>query len=198
MNKIITVIKTLVAGLAIIVLMSGCLLSKKGPNTCFGGSNMTNPRLVGTPDFSSEAPQLTITWDKGTGKGAELPDSYFAAVKGTGGVTIGYRPNLKWVEFVEKVEFDGVTKTITISFTSLDTLFQNPDPSNREALPVSLVFPNRVEALDCSVGGVGWYNEWYVLNIDLLLNSETKELRDIEIKEELDSYTLANYQLEEQ
>ena len=48
-------------------------------NPCSDGENMSNPRIQGEIQENDEGFVLTVVWDKGTEKGALLPDAYFAS-----------------------------------------------------------------------------------------------------------------------
>jgi hypothetical protein len=66
-----------------LVLALACLTGCEtyGSDTCTGGTNMEHPRLVdGLEPTSGVGYVFRITWDPGTGRGASLPDAYFAHV----------------------------------------------------------------------------------------------------------------------
>lgn len=129
-----------------LVTLSSCVFVK---DTCNGGLNMSNPRVVGGFDASLQAPQLVITWDTGTGRGAELPDRYFAEVmEGS---------------LLKDVTFNSNPKSITMTFEPLDML-------TTDALEVSLTFPDRRGFIDCQHSGAP---DRY--NLDITLNFSEKK-----------------------
>jgi hypothetical protein len=100
-------------------------------DTCNQGMNMTNPRVVGGFDAASLSPTLVITWDTGTGRGAELPDRYFAEVTG-----------YSIEEFT--ATFNSSPKNITLTFGSLSNFL-----AKKDRLEVTLNFPDRRGYIDC-------------------------------------------------
>ena len=88
----------------VLLLLPACSI-----NTCTRGQNMTNPRLVNGVEQVEAGHRIRITWDQGTGRGASLPDAYFAVVRVESGV-----------EFVNMIQKSG-EREITIIFNDLAT-----------------------------------------------------------------------------
>jgi hypothetical protein len=49
-------------------------------DTCTGGVNMTNPRLVAGLEPSAGGALTRITWDPGTDAGAQLPSTWMMSI----------------------------------------------------------------------------------------------------------------------
>jgi hypothetical protein len=125
-------------GIVLLVCGFGC-----GPeDTCSGGSNMSSPRLASGGDTSSAGLTLLIAWDRGTGRGADLPDSYFAEV----GVS-----NYRFAESdngrIADLKLEG-SRLISVT---LDPVFRETARSRTAVL--YLEFPDRAGSLHCSHPG---------------------------------------------
>ncbi|MDB4994091.1 MAG: hypothetical protein JWM74_1523 [Myxococcaceae bacterium] len=67
--------------IAALVTTLACSSDGGAVDNCGGGSNMSSPRLVSGVETDRGARFLRITWDRGTGRGAELSRNYFESVR---------------------------------------------------------------------------------------------------------------------
>ena len=137
---------------ALVFCSPGCGTSEgsRGGDTCSGGSNMENVRVtLGTNTAS--ATELTITWDRGTGPGAGLPDTYFEQVTVVGGASKG-------------------TATFSPERTLAVTYAGAPEPADGgdSMLRIILQFPDRRTAIECSHPGMA---DRYYLTVTLTFDS---------------------------
>ena len=136
-------------------LLVGCTLPGNpgaGRDTCTQGENMTDPRLVAGLEGTEGEARIRITWDQGTGVGAQLPPAYFQAV----GLST---PS----EYVSSVALTA-EREITVEFDDLTELLVAGKP-----LELSLIFPDRRAFIACSHAGM---DDRYYLNITLQFSSE--------------------------
>lgn len=116
---------------------------------------MTNPRLVKTFDSSVTFPELVITWDVGTERGADLPSSYFAALELS---CINFREGCSR-SLIEDVSYQENTQSITVRFKDL-----NSHLSTDNEISFALQFPDREDYIDCEHPGK---RDRYFLNVNL-------------------------------
>jgi hypothetical protein len=131
------------------------------PDTCSDGDNMGNPRVADGFDPADLEPELRVVWDRGSGRGAELPDHYFAEVELSAGTGSEIRALVQSVEH-------SAAREITVRFDAqaLATLLQR-----QNQLVISLAFPDRRTVIDCRHPGMA---DMYLL--DVLLVFESGEL----------------------
>lgn len=140
-------------GLLIVLTLNSCGfldLNEIFKDTCTQGDNMSNLRVVQGFDPISPSPTLIITWDTGTQRGAELPDTYFAQVKS------GYA---KDNPLIKDIRFNPSPKTFVLSFENLETVL-----SQKNSLELELLFPDREGYIDCQHPGS---TDWYYLTMTL-------------------------------
>jgi hypothetical protein len=131
------------------------------PDTCSQGDNMSNPRVADGFDPAALEPELHVVWDRGSGRGAELPDHYFAEVELSAGTGSEIRAVVQSVEH-------SAAREITVRFDAqaLATLIQR-----QNQFVISLAFPDRHTVIDCKHPGMA---DMYLL--DVLLVFESGEL----------------------
>jgi hypothetical protein len=117
-------------------------------DTCTGGENMANPRLVAGLEQSEAAPMIRIAWDQGSGPGAELPPAYFEKILVEEGED--------WVQAIEK----SGEREITVVFNDLAGHLQD----EQNSLHLRLVFPDRAAHISCFHLGAP---DAYLLELDL-------------------------------
>jgi hypothetical protein len=108
-------------------------------DTCSSGDNMTNPR-VARFDPGASTPSLLIVWDVGTGRGAELPETYFEKVK--------LADDGQDAPPITSVEYRGGRELI-VTFGNLESYL-----SSRDTLSFVLEFPDRLGYINCSHPGM--------------------------------------------
>lgn len=131
----------------------------KDGDTCTGGANMTNPRLVAGLESAAGATFVRITWDPGTGLGAELGRSYFATVRLLpatldAGVAVAEAPAL--------------TGDREIRVEIVDT---RPPP---KTLSFELAFDDRARHVDCRHPGMA---DQYVLAVAIDVDASSEVTR---------------------
>jgi hypothetical protein len=119
-----------------------------GGDNCTQGDNMTSPALAGGLEQGSDGAQVRILWDPGTGRGAELPSSYFDTVTVEG-------PDAAAVSQVKLTK----EREITVTFVDLAPIL-----AAQSSLSFSLVFPDRREFIMCSHPGMA---DRYLLDVTL-------------------------------
>ena len=137
-----------------------CLLCALGPcsdaprDTCSGGDNMSDPQISEGFDPSAEDPELQLTWERGTGNGARLPDSYFDSVRPSSiGAT---REVIRSVEHIApreiRIQFarEGLARNLALS----------------SELKLTLQFADRRIAIDCTHPAS---SDTYVVTITLVV-----------------------------
>ena len=145
--------------LAWILLAVAACGDDTGDDTCSTGENMTNPRVTGEPDALSDAPELRIAWDAGTGRGNELPASYFDAV------SVAPETDPAVVGSIAAVEH-STEREITVRFQDISTLAGQPG-----GLALTLEFPDRREFIDCTHPGM---EDRYLLDVQLTFDATGK------------------------
>jgi len=139
-------VTTGLAAVAVAVL-TGCGHDQgRGADTCSGGSNMENVRVVAESRATGDT-QVTITWDQGTGQGARLPASYFDAVELA---STGPQGDARF-------EPD---RTIVVTLSNAAPVADGGSPE----LSFVLVFPDRAEVIDCDHPGM---KDQYFLTVTL-------------------------------
>jgi len=135
------------------VLIPGC-----PPDTCTQGDNMTDPRLVNDLEPANGASQVRITWDPGTGVGADLPDAYFSAVNlgESAGTPITQSDLIRSVQLT-------ASRELTVTFQ--DTFV----PATVGMANFRLFFPDRRDFITCSHPGD---TDRYFLDVTLELTPE--------------------------
>lgn len=118
---------------------------------CGGGVNMTDPRIEGGFDSSAESPTLRVVWGPGTGKGAELPSTYFDAVE------LRPRPG-DASSLVTGLERTG-SREIVLTFSSVQAYLEE-----NQSFVVLLEFPDRRRYIDCDHAGM---QDFYMLTVTL-------------------------------
>ena len=142
---------------ALLVVLPGCKA-----DTCSGGANMTDPRVLGEFSAASTTPTLRIGWDAGTELGALLPDAYFEDVV-VGGGDDG--------ALIETVSYTS-ERELTVVFGSLEASL-----AERDALSFTLEFPDRALHTNCTHGGM---SDTYLLAVTLHFDgSGTLEAADL-------------------
>jgi hypothetical protein len=121
-------------------------------DTCTGGSNMTDPRLVAGLEPSAGGSLMRITWDPGTGEGAQLSPDYFAAVR------LSSQTATEVQGLVPSVSLTG-EREITVRFRNL-----GPYLSTHRTLELVLAFPDRRGFTACEHAGM---DDEYLLKIRL-------------------------------
>jgi len=128
------------------------------PDSCSPGDNMGNPRVADGFDPADLEPELRVVWDRGSGRGAELPDQYFAGVE----LSAATGPEVRAV--VQSVEHSAAREiTVRLDGRSLSTLIQRQDQ-----FVISLEFPDRRTVIDCSHPGMA---DRYFLDVLLVFES---------------------------
>ena len=142
---------------ALLLIVPGCKA-----DTCSGGQNMTNPRVLGEFSAASSAPILRIGWDAGTELGTLLPDEYFEDVV------------VSWGDdgaLIENVSYTS-ERELTVVFSSLEEAL-----AERDALSFTLEFPDRAVHTNCTHGGM---SDRYFLDVTLYFGeSGTLESTDL-------------------
>ncbi len=133
---------------ALLIVVPGCKA-----DTCSGGQNMTNPRVVGEFSAAASPPTLRIGWDAGTKLGALLPDAYFEDVV----VSWGGAGAL-----IEEVSLSS-ERELTVVFSSLGEPL-----AERDELGFTLEFPDRAAHTSCAHGGM---SDQYLLDVILHLDA---------------------------
>lgn len=155
--------------LALAVLMAlGCGDGVRS-DTCTGGVNMTNPRLVAGLEPSAGGSLIRITWDPGTGSGAQLPSGYFAAVQ----LSPGTAPEVQML--VGAISQTG-EREITVRFRNMGGYL-----STHDTLDFVLAFPDRRGFISCEHAGM---DDVYLLKIHLRFNAQ-QELQESVLTEEV-------------
>jgi hypothetical protein len=125
--------------LCLLCTISACDDSTR--DTCSGGDNMSDPRISEGVDLTAQNPELHLTWERGTGIGATLPDSYFDSVRPTD--TAVNREVVQSVRHIAARELliqlarDGLTKHL----------------ENGSEIELILAFPDRRSAIECTHPG---------------------------------------------
>ena len=119
---------------------------------------MANPRVAAGFDPGIPAPELKVVWDRGSGRGAELPDTYFDEV------TLSASTGAEVQAVVQSVEHSAA-REITVRFDAraLSTLL-----ARQAEFTISLQFPDRSKAIDCTHPGMA---DAYFLDVLLVFVS---------------------------
>lgn len=126
---------------------SGCLFF---PDTCNDGFNMTTPRVEDGVESDSSGLFLRVTWDEGTGTGADLPPAYFADVT--------LEPLDEGELLADSVVLTA-TRELTVRFADTVTSQTLIDATSTG---FTLEFSDRREHIDCTHIGS---NDRYLLNV---------------------------------
>jgi hypothetical protein len=139
------------------IALTGC--PPVGPDTCNDGVNMTNPRLVNGLEQAGGRYQVRITWDAGTGRGAELPDEYFANVYlgGSSGAPV------EQTELIASVAQTGPRELTVVFQQAVDADYLREHAS----ISFRLFFPDRRGFIECRHPGSA---DRYVLDVLLTLD----------------------------
>jgi hypothetical protein len=139
-------------------LLPACSDDDPGRDTCSEGDNMGNPRLANGFDLGALEPEFRVIWDRGSGRGADLPDHYFDEVR----LSASTGSEIRTV--VQSVDHSGA-REITVRFDgrALSTLLVR-----QSQLVISLQFPDRATAIDCTHPGMG---DSYFLDVLLVFES---------------------------
>jgi hypothetical protein len=136
--------------LCLLSAISACDDSKR--DTCSDGDNMSNPRISEGVDLTVQSPELHLTWERGTGIGATLPDSYFDSI----------RPSELDVsrEVIQSAQHIA-PREILIQLAR-EELIRNLEKSSE--LKLTLWFPDRRSTIPCTHPGTA---DMYIVNITL-------------------------------
>ncbi|MFO0740192.1 MAG: hypothetical protein U0270_30105 [Labilithrix sp.] len=121
-----------------------------GSDTCSGGQNMTSPVISGPVAPDGDGTRVRITWERGTGRGADLPAKYFDAPVASPAAQVDR------VEHVSERELDVVLKGA-------------PAAQAGKTLAIALDFGDRRTVLDCKHPGM---QDHYVLELTLTFGSD--------------------------
>lgn len=118
-----------------------------GPDTCSGGENMSNVRLdPGTPPSPSST-RVDFLFDPGTGVGARLPESYYAAAVAE-----------------DRQGADGGSVVSDVSLVSTGHLRLGLQRELGTGMGTRLRFPDRRKFIDCRHPG---QDDWYFLDLSI-------------------------------
>jgi hypothetical protein len=157
--------------LCLLYAISACEDSKR--DTCSGGDNMSNPRISEGVELTAQSPELHLTWERGTGVGASLPDSYFDSVRRSeSGV------NLEVIQSVEHI----AAREILIRLAR-EGLIRRLEEGR--ALNLTLEFPDRRSAIACTHPGTA---DVYVVNITLEVHGGVLSRATVEQSAHLGGY----------
>jgi hypothetical protein len=137
--------------LLLAVSMGAFLLAcnEHGADTCGGGDNMSSPAV--TLEQDPQGNFLRLRWDRGTGRGAELPPAYFA------GVTLADPSRFDSGTVAASVHASQ-DREIMVRLAALDTLWAGADGGAPSGAPVTMTvqleFPDRKQFIDCSHPGM--------------------------------------------
>lgn len=121
-----------------------------GSDTCSGGQNMTNPVIAGPVAPDGDGTRVRITWELGTGRGADLPAKYFDA------------PVASPAAQVDRVEH--------VSERELDVVLNGaPSTQAGKTLAITLDFRDRRTVLDCKHPGM---EDHYILELTLTFGGD--------------------------
>ena len=128
--------------------------SGTGGDTCTQGTNMTSPALAGGLEQSgSGAMSVRILWARGSGRGAELPATYFdrITIEGNDAAAVSQTAHTQ-------------EREITLTFANLTASL-----SGKSTLKFSLVFPDRTEFILCGHPGMP---DRYLLDVSLSFDAD--------------------------
>jgi hypothetical protein len=141
--------------IALLTLALGCS-DGPGEDSCNGGDAMSTPLVAQDFDATAAAPTLSLTWSAGTGRGAQLPASYFDDVM--------VAPE---TDAVVRGLITGVTHTaareIVVTFIDLSNFL-----TSQSQLSFTLQFPDRRQFIDCQHPGMA---DRYLLEVTLSFDS---------------------------
>jgi hypothetical protein len=123
---------------SVVALLCALAACEVHPDTCTGGNNLGNPRIADGFDPRAPNPELHLLWDQGSGRGAELPASYFDAVRASD----KYGKSQKLVVSAKHV----ASREIVVQLAATE-LAQHLDGDVE--LSITLTFPDRRTAIDC-------------------------------------------------
>lgn len=129
-------------------------------NPCGGGENMTNPRLQRGFQDIGRALILNIAWDRGTEKGALLPDAYFQSpqVECTlGGTHQNPCPLVSEVKLIK-------SRVWQVAFDK-----KKLQPYYGQSISLGFNLPDRRDHIECSHPGM---EDSYALRIELSIDKE--------------------------
>jgi len=133
------------------------LVACSNDDACQRGAALGNPRIAGPLLTSARGVLLRIAWDPGSGRGAELPESYFAAAK---------------VNEQRDVGPDGpaIDTNVTVRGREMELIVLSVRESLSGALRFRIDFPDRKRFITCEDGSsTGPYG----LSADLTLANGT-------------------------
>ena len=139
--------------LALGAIASSC--TQRTADTCNGGLNMSSPMLAAGLEGNAESPAIRIVWSQGTGRGADLPHSYFASVRVAFGVPVLIAALIDAVALTADRE-------ITVRFKNLDEFL-----AENASLQFMLGLADRQAFIDCDhPGGTDSYQLRVTLQFD--------------------------------
>jgi hypothetical protein len=138
-------------------------------DSCTGGSNMSNPRLVNGLEPAAGGSLLRITWEQGTDQGAQLSSDYFAAARVSSDTTTAVQGLISDVSLTEE-------RQLTVRFRNL-----GPYLVEHDTLEFALAFPDRRDFISCSHPGM---DDEYLLRVRLEFD-EQKQLAGSSLTEEV-------------
>ena len=121
-----------------------------GRDTCTGGLNVSAPHLDGGIYTDTGTPAVRISWSQGTGRGARLPESYFAQVSSS---------EYGDVDLIDSVRFMA-PRTVIVYFSSAFVERIKSKPT----VTFSLMFPDRSTSISCYHRGM---SDRYFLKVDM-------------------------------
>jgi len=113
---------------------------------------MSNPRINEGVDLTGQSPELHLTWERGTGIGATLPDSYFDSV----------RPSEMDVSHEVIQSIQHIAPRDILIQLAREELIRSLEKSSQ--LKLTLWFPDRRSAIPCTHPGTV---DTYIVNITL-------------------------------
>ena len=139
--------------LALLLAASAWGCSSDDADTCTQGDTMSEPRAADL-DAGADAPELVLSWDRGTGRASELPSRYFDAV------TLAPAPETSAtvLPLITSVEHSA-EREITVTFAPLTEYLMSASQ-----LDFTLVFPDRESFIDCNHRGMA---DRYLLDVAL-------------------------------
>lgn len=143
--------------------------SKDSQDTCTGGSNMSNPRLVDGLEPAAGGSLLRITWEPGTDQGAQLSSDYFAAAHVSSDTASEVQSLISNVSLTED-------RQLTVRFRNL-----GPYLVEHDTLEFSLAFPDRRDFISCSHPGMA---DVYLLRVRLQFDAQ-KQLQGSSLTEDV-------------
>ena len=141
------------------IVVAGCGASDYGPDTCNDGTTMRDPALGALLDVDGAQPRMTIGWQPGVGRGAELPAAYFEAVEAVASAELAAL--IATVSYVDPRE-------LHLTFAPLTNYLAQHD-----RLAFALRFPDRAAFIDCTHPGSA---DAYLLEVEIVFDSDLEVL----------------------